>query len=185
MKRLTYFVVLTFSFLMIPGGCEFVEHGKEAFLGNYSTEIDYKNSQVELAIDLNTDGDDNLATNPPTSFQAIDSASKEQFINTYFTASSAVVSDLGGDSVKYSDSKRALRGIVKGQDSVLFQNSDMGSGVLMEGIVVDSSFLKTVGRSIDNDIYMTYQFSGTGSVTIGAYTRRGFVRGTVKMVAKK
>jgi hypothetical protein len=184
MKNLLKISVILLVLSMLFTRCELIKHGKEAFLGNYSTDIDYPNSVVELAIDMDiTDND--LATNPPSVFVPLDSANKESFINAYFSEGSASIFDIGNDSVKYSDNKRTLYGFVKG-DSVTYKTSDLGVSPPVNGVVIDSTILNTHAKSISNDVHMTYVFSGTGSVLFPPATiKRGIVRGTVKVIARK
>ena len=182
--------IFKFSFLLmvltvVLSSCEIIEHGREALFGNYTTDIEYDNSLIELAVDLDFDGDQNLSTNPPTTYMTFDSTSKKSFIDVYFIEGVATLYDLGNDSVLYTDSKRVLRGAVY-EDSLAFKLSSLGDAPAMEGVVIDSTSMQTSALSVSNQIQMTYHFSGTGSVEFSpGIIKQGLVRGTVKVSANK
>ncbi|MBN1462494.1 MAG: hypothetical protein JXQ69_08480 [Paludibacteraceae bacterium] len=180
--------IKTLLFLLLVNccftSCEFIEHGKEAFLGDYSITINYDSSVVEIAPDFNADGDNNINTKPPTAYVKLDSANKALFIDTYFTSGLAHITDIGGDSIKYTDNKRTLFGCVKG-DSVFFKPSDLGESPVITGVVVESTVLTANGKTQSNDVYIDFSFYGTGSVTDSTGTTNGIVRGKVKIVARQ
>ncbi len=185
MKHILKFSSLLFLTIISFSACEFIKSGKEAFLGTFSSDIDYSNSIVRLAVDLDFDGDQNMTTNPPGSPDTIAYNEKVEFINAYFSESMATIKDIGGDSVKYTDSKRTMYGCIKG-DSIIFKESDLGATPSADGIVVDSTVLNVKGIVVSNDVYLDYVFSGTGSVVLSpTITRYGIVEGTVKMVLRK
>jgi len=191
MKNAFKLFAFLFVISILFAGCEFVKqdeeikHGKEAFLGNFTTAIDYKNSVIELAIDMDIDGDHNLTTNPPTNFSPIDSTTRAAFIDAYFVAGSASVVLQGSDSIKYTDAKRILIGCVK-NDSVFFAPTTIGTSPIMPGVTIFSTSLNATGNTVSNNINIDYAVLGTGSVVISpTVTKYGIVRGTIKTISKK